>query len=355
MKRGLVFSKYDTRAASTRQRFVQAMPYLALKNITVDIAPLFGNQYLDQLFTQGKRSSSAVLQAYATRFYTLLTRNNYDFFWVHCELFPYLPGMFESLVGMAKKPIIYDYDDAIFHQYDQHRDPVVRAMLGNKLQLLLKRSNMAFCGNAYLAAYAEKYCKRTEIIPTTVDITLYQPIVSKTLREVPMLGWIGSPSTWRYCQPLMDIFSSFIKENTLTMLAVGAEHAATPRTGMEFRHWQEETEVRDIQSMDIGIMPIPDEPWARGKCGYKLIQYMACGLPVIASPVGVNREIVQHGVNGFLASTENEWRETINTLACDSALRQRMGLAGRAIVEQRYSIQQYGPRIAQLINEIVHR
>lgn len=353
MRRGLVFSKYDTRAATTRQRFVQAIPSLAQADITIDIAPLFGNRYLDQFLSHGKRSAYQVVLAYAARLRALLTRNDYDFLWVHCELFPYLPGIFESLVTATKKPVIYDYDDAIFHQYDLHRSPLVRAVLGKKLQSLLRHADIAFCGNKYLQVYAENYCKRTEIIPTTVDVNLYQPLATPRLRATPVLGWIGSPSTWHYCQPLMAVCSSFLDAERLSMLVVGAEHTATPRHGIEFRTWQEESEIRDLQAMDIGIMPIPDEPWARGKCGYKLIQYMACGLPVIASPVGVNCEIVQHGVNGFLAATQDEWREAMEKLATDATLRQRMGAAGRITVEQHYSIQYYGPRIAQLMDEVL--
>jgi hypothetical protein len=114
----------------------------------------------------------------------------------------------------------------------------------------------------------------------------------------------------------------------------------------------EETEVSAIQSMDIGVMPLTDTPWARGKCGYKLIQYMACGLPVIASPVGVNKDIVEHGVNGFLAETDKEWCSAIETLLSDSELRRRMGAAGRKKVEESYSLQVWGPRVAQMLRGV---
>jgi hypothetical protein len=116
--------------------------------------------------------------------------------------------------------------------------------------------------------------------------------------------------------------------------------------------WSEDSEVAMIQSMDIGIMPLTDSPWARGKCGYKLIQYMACGLPVVASPVGVNADIVEHGVNGFLATTEDEWRQALTTLLRDPDLRRRMGAAGRRKVETDYSLQVWGPRVAAIFHEI---
>ncbi len=353
--RGIVFAKYGDRAASTRQRFVQATAYLAAENIALDIVPLFDNAYLATLFDTGVRGKAAIIAAYVKRFFDLWRIRHYDFILVQYELFPYLPGFFEALLRLTRKPVFYDIDDAIFHQYDQHRKPLIRWLLRKKLVPLLRRVNLAFCGNAYLQDYVARYCKRTEIIPTVVDVEMFAPPVEKTSATPPVLGWIGSPSTWDYCLPLLEVFASLAQENILSMLVVGAQHKAVSRAGFTFRDWSEAREIRDIQQMDIGIMPIPDAPWARGKCGYKLIQYMACGLPVIASPVGVNTAIVEHGVNGFLATTEEEWRAAILQLATDAALRKRMGEAGRKTIEQHYSIQIHGPRIAQLIRETMQR
>lgn len=352
-KRGLVFAKYGDLAASTRQRFVQAIPYLAQQNITLEIAPLFDNAYLSLLFNKGERNKTAMLRAYIERIKTLLRADDYDFIFVQYELFPYLPGLFETFLRVTKKPVFYDIDDAIFHQYDTNRNPFIRVFLGRKLVPLLRRADIAFCGNAYLQEYVSRYCTRTEIIPTVVDTSIFKPHAAKPPIHPPVLGWIGSPSTWDYCQPLLPMLSKFAEELRLSAFIVGAGHKAEPNPNFEFADWVESNEVADIQRMDIGIMPIPDAPWARGKCGYKLIQYMACGIPVIASPVGVNRDIVQHGVNGFLASTDAEWRAAIEHLLRDKPLRTRMGEAGRKIVEERYSIQLQGPRLAQFIAEML--
>ena len=134
---------------------------------------------------------------------------------------------------------------------------------------------------------------------------------------------------------------------------VGARPDAAREGAFVFEPWSEATEVPLIQTFDIGIMPLTDTPWARGKCGYKLIQYMACGLPVIASPVGVNADIVEHGVNGFLADTEEEWAQAISTLLNDRELRRRMGAAGRKKVEAEYSLQVWGPKVAAMIRDVV--
>lgn len=351
-KRGLIFCKYGPKAASTRQRFLQAAPYLEAAGITLDIRPLFDNAYLTRLFHEGQRRPQDIFMAYASRLRDLLRMRNYDFIGVYCELFPYLPGLLETLVATAGKPVLYDIDDAVFHQYDQHKNPLLRRMLAHKLEPLLTRCSLAFCGNAYLQSYVSRYCPRTEIIPTTVDTAVYLPAAAPRRNSTPTLGWIGSPSTWAYCLPMADLFSSFVQQGALSMRVIGAEHAADAHYPFTYLPWTEANEVADIQAMDIGIMPLPDEPWARGKCGYKLIQYMACGLPVIASPVGVNAEIVTHGVNGFLATSETEWRNAIDALSRDEGLRRRMGEAGRATVIERYSIAQVGPRMADLIHTL---
>ena len=352
MKQVLVFAKYSTLAASTRQRIVQAIPYLEKAGLSLDIHPLFDNEYLGRMFSGQSRSVSSVARAYAKRVIDLVRSRNHDLLWVQCELFPYLPGSMERLIGLSGKPVIYDYDDAIFHQYDQHRVPFVRKLLANKLVPLLRRTDVAFCGNAYLRAYADRYCARTEIIPTTVDTSVYASRGPRATIAPVTVGWIGSPSTWRYCEALSGVLEDYANAPDRAVLVVGAQNAARQASSFEFRDWSEAREITDIQDMDIGIMPVPDEPWARGKCGYKLIQYMACGIPVVASPVGVNREIVQHGVNGFLASTDEEWRDALARLAADAALRQGMGQAGRASVEANYSIQRYGPVMADLINSL---
>ena len=351
MKRGLVFAKYGARAASTRQRFMQTIPYLQREGIAIDICPLFDDVYLNSFFSGDGRNPLRMLKAYGKRMLDLLKCGEYDFLWVQYELFPYLPGKLEAVLGLAKKPTILDFDDAIFHQYDQNTNPVIRQLLGKKLVPLLKRSDVIFCGNTYLAEYAKQYCRHTEIIPTTVDIAVYSPKL--TVAQKPTLGWIGSTSTWKtYCLPLAPLFASFVDAGKASMLVVGAGEA-NAKLPFEFREWSEAREVADIQQMDIGVMPLPDEAWARGKCGYKLIQYMACGLPVIASPVGVNREIVEHGVNGFLAATESEWRTAIEQLVNNPVLRQRMGKAGREKIEKQFSIQLYGPKIAQYIHALL--
>jgi glycosyltransferase involved in cell wall biosynthesis len=288
-----------------------------------------------------------------SRLSRVLRSRREEFLWVYGELFPYLPGWVECAARCAGKPIIYDMDDAFFNQYDSHPNLLVRRLLGRKLVPLLRGASLAICGNSYLRDYASRYCRRTEIVPTVVDTAIYMPSGRRDNTEPVTVGWIGSPSTWTYVRPLVPLLQSIAEERDLRICVVGAGPHNTGPSRLDFRDWSETEEIALIQGMDIGIMPLPDQPWARGKCGYKLIQYMACGRPVVASPVGVNAEIVEHGVNGFLATTEAEWAEAIRELAADPHLRARMGAAGRRKVEQSYSLEVHGPRLARLVREVV--
>ena len=168
------------------------------------------------------------------------------------------------------------------------------------------------------------------------------------MAEIPCVGWIGQRATADFLRPLAPLFEQLRKQGKgrFTAIGIDAQQLGLPMASVP---WSEDTEVASLQALDVGIMPLRDEPFERGKCGYKLIQYMACGLPVVASPVGVNRQIVEHGVNGFLAETPAEWAEALQTLLADPALRQRMGQAGRQKVEQQYSLQVTGPKLASLL------
>lgn len=350
----LALTKYGTLAAGTRQRFLQYAPALADAGIELEVMPLLDNDYLaPRLSGRGSRSVLPQLRAYGRRLGQLLTRRDHDVLWVHLELFPYLPGIFERLAALGGKPIVYDHDDAIFHQYDAHPRAAVRRLLGGKLERLLRRAAAATCGNPYLQEYAARFCPNSIVLPTVVDANLYTPAPSRPDAGPPMVGWIGSPSTWPYVRPLLPVLTRLARDGAIRFRAIGAgERAVVDGPGLAFLPWREEEEVARVRAMDIGIMPVPDDAWARGKSGYKLIQYMACGVPTVASPVGVNSEIVSDGVTGRLASSETQWEAALTALAGDPALRARMGAAGRERFERRYSLQVNAPRLVALMRSL---
>ena len=350
------FTKYDREAASTRQRVLQYLPSLAHAGIEVAVHPLLDDAYVRSLASGTAASKIAIAAAYARRFRQLLKPQSADLIWVYAELFPWLPARFEQLAFRSGQPVIYDFDDAFFHPYDDHSNLLVRATLGGKLKPLITGAAAVCAGNAYLGDYAARAGASAMILPTVVDIDQYVP--AKTRADRPLtIGWIGSPTTWAFVRPLLPLLSELCRDRSVRVSAVGAGAAAEADRfdGLTFVPWSEASEIASVQAMDIGIMPLPDEPWARGKSGYKLVQYMACGLPVVASPVGVNGDIVADGVSGLLATDLDQWRAAVIRLIDDPGLRAAIGRAGRARAVDAYSLQTHAPRLIEAMQRAVAR
>jgi len=321
----LALTRYGPRAASTRQRFLQYRPAFSKAGIELDIAPFLGDRHVASLSGSPRPSLAYYAEAYLHRAASLIDARRYDVVWIHCELFPYLPGWVEALgTRIAAIPAVFDYDDAIFHMYELRSSAVARALLSRKLEPLLRRVAAATCGNEYLREYASRFCPNSLVVPTVVDTDQYRPASRSS--GVPVIGWIGSPSSWVNVRPILPILQEVCATGAASFRAVGAglEAEADRFPGMELVEWTEAQEVKEVQSFNVGIMPLLDEPFQRGKSGYKLIQYMACGLPAVASPVGVNREIIDNGETGFLAEDPEAWRLALSSLVEDAVLRRRI-------------------------------
>lgn len=349
----VILSRYSRLGASSRLRMLQYIPALSSAGFDVDVAPFFDDGYLERLYA-AEPMGMVTIGYFIARIRKLVALKSPDLIWVEKEAFPWLPWPIERAVLPGNVPLISDYDDAVFHRYDRHNSAAIKLVLGRKIDGVMSGSKLVLAGNQYLADRAKSAgARRVEITPTVVDTENYSTNRLPSDDGCSRIGWIGSPSTWaEYCVPILPLLTSVATEQGAMMRVIGGNQTARSFPNLEFLPWSEETEVEMIQGMDIGIMPMDDSPWARGKCGYKLIQYMACGLPVIASPVGMNSEIVEHGVNGFLADSEAEWRNALETLLSNAELRKRMGAAGRAKVEREFSLQVYGPKVAGLFREI---
>lgn len=345
----LVLTRYSRLGASSRLRTFQFEEYLRAAGIDAEYSSFFDDAYLQNFYGGGTRRNG--LTTYLSRRWKALSRaSRYDCIWLEKEALPWVPFAIEGRLWPKGVPVVSDFDDAIFHRYDRHPNPVVRAALGSKIDRVMESSRIVFAGNRYLAERAQASGARVELIPTVVPLARYRPREPAAAGDTVRVAWIGTPSTWLdYVVEMAPAIVAAAGACGGKFFAIGGGEAAAQVQGVEVVAWSEEREVEQIRSMDIGIMPLVDTPFARGKCGYKLIQYMACGLPVIASPVGVNREIVEHGVNGYFAQTEEEWRDAIVRLASDRDLRACMGAAGRQKIAAQFSAESLGPRIANLI------
>jgi glycosyltransferase involved in cell wall biosynthesis len=267
-------------------------------------------------------------------------------------MFPWLPSGFERLIRRWKLPVVYDFDDAFFVPYDEHPRAIVRRVLGDKLRPLIEGAAACTCGNDYLRDYAARWCERSIVVPTVVDTERYVPATPP--KDPPVIGWIGSPTTWANVRPLLPALAELCRSTGARFRAVGAGKVpeADLFDGLDLVSWSEAAEIAEVQRFTIGIMPLIDAPFHRGKSGYKLVQYMACGLPTVASPVGVNRQIVVDGQTGLLAGSEAEWVEALRDLLGDVQLRSNLGAAGRARAVGAYSLANEAPRLVQLLRSV---
>lgn len=352
----LALTRYTERGASSRMRFFQFAELLSQRNINVTFQCLFSDQYISRLYDEGKRAFGDISSAYLHRSSAVRALGgSAELLWIEKELMPFVPYFIERVL-IGSKRYVLDFDDAVFHNYDMG-STMKRKLFGNKLKRLMHNSAAVICGNAYLAEYAREAGALTVVqIPTAIDMRRY------CTRQWPekqpptlIVGWVGSPATSKYLTYISDALRIASTSIHLKLRVIGDPKVRIAGVEVECRDWSELSEVSEIQQFDVGIMPLPDTPWERGKCGYKLIQYMGCGVPVIASPVGINREIVADGANGFFAEDTDGWVRALKYCLVNYSELKRMGAHGRETVKAGYSLEVIAPKIVATLQTAVGR
>jgi glycosyltransferase involved in cell wall biosynthesis len=282
--------------------------------------------------------------------------NDFDIIFIFREALMTGSMKFERQFHNSRAKVVFDFDDAIWHLNvsDANR------MFGwlkkpRKTGKIIGLSDIVLAGNNYLAEYARKFNNNVKIIPTTIDTDAYKPVGTKQDTGKIVIGWSGSMTTIKHFELALP-FLKILQEkygDRLVMKVIGDAHYANAALGIQGMPWNRDTETEDLSSFDIGIMPLPDDEWARGKCGLKGLQYMALGIPPLMSPVGVNAQIVQHGSNGFLPKTTEEWVQYIEKLIASPGLRNTMGQAARKTVEKKYSVNAWKGKYLELLSELV--
>lgn len=338
---------YGPLAASTRYRLGQYVPGLASQGIDLKICHLLDDDYLRRRFAGGIPSIAGMFRAGLGRFADLCRQSEYDAAMLHCELFPLMPGWLERF--LIRQPYVYDFDDAFYLKYRTGRFGVASPLLGNKFDTVMAGAAAVTAGNHVLGQYAKQYNANTHYLPTVVDTGRYLPRRASR-GDMFTVGWIGSPSTAPYLSKLVEPLSVIGQEGSVRLIVIGGKAPVIPNVTVVEVDWQEHTEVDLINSFDVGVMPLPDDDWARGKCAFKLIQYMACAVPVVASPVGTNVDVVSSEC-GFLAATDQEWADALRVLRDQPGKRTEMGQAGRERVVQHYSLECNLPVLANVIRK----
>ncbi len=333
----LYLTKYPRRGASSRMRSYQYFPLLEKDGFEVTVSPFFDDEYLELLYAKKNISKVKIASFYLNRFKKLFSIYKFDRIIIEKELFPYFFSWFEKIFFVLNIKYIVDYDDAIFHNYDLHPNKIIRFLLKNKIGNVMKYSNHVLAGNDYLANKAKKSgAKKISIHPTVIDTDLYNCAIKIKIEKL-IIGWIGSPTTYKYVEKMIPLFNVLAQKYDFELQIVGAKKEPSTERFIKYIPWKEELEVALISGFDIGIMPLENTPWELGKCSYKIIQYMGCGISVVASAVGMNKEVIQNGKNGFLVTTEKEWMDAICQLFEDENLRYNLGQKGKMLVANNYS------------------
>lgn len=347
MIRVLVLTRYDRSGASSRLRTFQYLREFDAAEFDFTVHSLLGAKYLERLYQRDRVPLIAVLNSYLSRLMRLLRSRRFDVVWIEKEALPWLPAFFERL----SVPVVLDYDDALFHRYDQHPNRLVRKLLGRKIDRLMSRANVVIAGNRYIEEHAYGVgAQKVVRIPTCVDIEKYQPALSYA-GDPFTIGWIGTPETAKFLFLIAGPLKALAETGRVAFRFIGAPADLPLNFAYTSVEWSEDTEADELAKLDCGIMPLPDQPFERGKSGYKLIQYMACSLPVVASPVGANCDIVDDGRNGVLAETDEQWLDALSLLMSDSELRAQFGIAGRRLIEREFDHRRAVVRLSMVLKE----
>lgn len=342
---------------SQRFRIEAYKDLLAQHNIAYFFQPFFSESARGFIYKKGflRRKIAAVAAGFLRRCYGLVKYRGVDYVFVQREASPVGPPVFEWLYAkLLRKKLIYDFDDAIW---------IPNVTDGNqlagyvkcywKVALICRWAHKVSAGNAFLAQYASPYNHRVVYNPTCVDTAKkYLPAVShRTGQSEPIIGWTGSHSTLSYLAALLPVLKKLKQQKRFRLLVICDRKPTFDDIDFSFLPWNASTEISDLCQLDIGLMPLTPDAWSEGKCGFKIIQYMALGIAAVASPVGVNKDIVDHGSNGFLCETEEEWLHGLALLLDDAEKRKVFGEQGRQKIVQQYSVSANAPRFLSLFSE----
>jgi glycosyltransferase involved in cell wall biosynthesis len=357
----LALSPIPEEGAGCRFRVSQYIPYLRDAGFDVTVSAFYSREYFDFVYRPGNylRKVAGFGALTLRRIDELFSIKDYDLVFLYREAIPAGPPFIERLIAGQGIPIVYDFDDAIFLPAVSEANKAVSFLKKpERVADILRLSTQVTVGNAFLADYARQYNPRVTVIPTAVDTNRFvprDPMLNDTVtagdgRKL-IVGWIGSPTTFQYLESIKDVLAAVAAKHPFTLKVCGAGRPVNfPGVDVQVVPWSMAAEVSLFNTCDIGVYPLTDDDWSRGKCGFKAIQCMACGVPVVAAAVGVNREIIEHGVNSMLASTRQEWIDHLSTLLTDPALRRSMAAAGRKTIEDRYSLRVTAPQLASVMS-----
>jgi glycosyltransferase involved in cell wall biosynthesis len=361
MKAILFLVPHPIDCSDYRYRAQQFVPYLESAGYRCVIWPFSTSGLYAALQSKGQLATKVLHMLFCTmrRILEIATVSRFDLVVINREVFPFFAPLAEKLVLRSNARVVFAFDDAIHvghHDISQFNHAwLYKFKYGNGIEEILRRSIHVVAGNRILADYARQFNAHVSVVPTVVDCSLYVPRQPRKNGTEPItVGWIGSRSTFHHLFDIEPALKRLAEANPgkVCFRAFGYSKGHLDLPDFESLPFRLDGEVEYLGSIDIGIMPLPDTEWTRGKCAFKAIQYMAMGIPTVASPVGITGDIVRHDVNGLLATSIDDWFNSLNRLVNDGELRRRLGLRGRRTIQDSYSLQAWGPRIASLFDQL---
>jgi glycosyltransferase involved in cell wall biosynthesis len=342
---------YD-KVPAQRFRIEQWEPWLRESGVSIEYAS-FESQELSKIIHQRGRYPQKIWQVLAgmLRRIQLATRiADYDLIYLFRESALIGPAWFERWARLKRVPMVFDFDDAVWVSAPSLANGWLSALkMPGKTRTSCRLATYVMAGNPYLAEYASRVNPHTTVVPTTIELKKYT-LATQNDGSTVVIGWSGSFSTVPYLDALKPVLQELNKTEQFRLRVIGTPQYEVSGVTVDSLPWIAKSEVEDLRPMDIGVMPLADDEFSRGKCGLKALQYMALGIPPVVSPVGVNSEIIQDGVNGFLANTPEEWKSKLTLLLRDPALRRRLGAAARKTVEANYSAAVQSKRVFDIFN-----
>ncbi len=355
----LILLPHPIESPGPRFRIYQYLPYFKKAGIEYTVGVFLNSVEYARIYNDPSASlfekSNALIKGILRQLHKISDIKSYDGVMIYREAMLLGGPWIERYISKKGIPVIFDFDDAIWIPVKSQTgiSPFLKRLVKSeqKFDEIMKLSAHIIAGNEYLTQHARLLNNNVSVIPTVVDTDYYKPVAqTKEQQQNLVIGWIGSGSTAMYLKLLDNIWKQLPQPYRLNVIG-GIYNPAGIQTNTI--KWSLNTELSEMAKFDIGIMPLSDDEWSRGKCGLKALEYMAMGIPCVASSVGVNTDIIKDGVNGFLAKDEKDWIEKVTLLIENPELRQRLGMAGRKTVEQRYSVKVWAAKYIKLIRDII--
>ncbi|MEM1135524.1 MAG: glycosyltransferase family 4 protein [Bacteroidota bacterium] len=339
----LILAPYPRQQApSQRFRFEQYLDILEENGINYDYEPFIDDNTWKILHKPGYffQKVTGVIRAFIRRFIKILSLKPYAYIFIHREASHIGPPVFEWIIAkIFKKKIIFDFDDAIWlPNYTAHNKAFNKLKYYAKIKKILCWSHKVSAGNTYLANFAREFNTEIKVNPTTIDTLHYHNNVKKQNTKAVVVGWTGTITTIKYLQSLIPVITKLEKHYNFTFKVIANENPNFDLKSFSFKKWEKATEIEDLLSFNVGLMPLVEDKWSKGKCGFKALQYMSLGIPALVSPVGVNTEIVTHGKDGFICETEADWFLYLEKLINDAPLREVLGKTARQTIIKKFSV-----------------